>query len=171
MFLFGFITLWCSMIVIGTFLRGPNWNFFGPFERWDIHKVEPLVNVNLSEYVWIQWLGSGIPGSILVREAPGIVLVLAYMILTPMLLARKLTGVDWVDKIQNKVPGPLGSALASPFAFKAIFAELYVKLGFLRFQVLMQIFLFMMALPIKMVLRWTMNLKYIVAIPEKFFNI
>jgi hypothetical protein len=29
----------------------------------------------------------------------------------------------------------------------------------------------MFSLPIKMVLRWTMNLKYIVAIPEYFFNI
>ena len=26
-------------------------------------------------------------------------------------------------------------------------------------------------LPLKMVLRWTVNLKYIVAIPEYFFNI
>ncbi len=31
--------------------------------------------------------------------------------------------------------------------------------------------LFMASLPIKMVLRWTINLKYIVAIPEYFFNI
>ena len=31
--------------------------------------------------------------------------------------------------------------------------------------------LFMASLPIKMVLRWTMNLKYLVAIPEYFFNI
>ena len=29
----------------------------------------------------------------------------------------------------------------------------------------------MMALPIKMVLRWLFNLKYIVAMPEIFFNI
>ena len=29
----------------------------------------------------------------------------------------------------------------------------------------------MMALPIKMLLRWIFNLKYIVAIPEFFFNI
>jgi hypothetical protein len=29
----------------------------------------------------------------------------------------------------------------------------------------------MLSLPIKMVLRWTINLKYIVAIPEYFFNI
>jgi hypothetical protein len=30
---------------------------------------------------------------------------------------------------------------------------------------------FMAALPLKMVLRWTLNLKYIVFIPEYFFNI
>jgi hypothetical protein len=29
----------------------------------------------------------------------------------------------------------------------------------------------MASLPIKMVLRWTLNLKYLVAIPELFFNI
>jgi hypothetical protein len=29
----------------------------------------------------------------------------------------------------------------------------------------------MISLPIKMVLRWTLNLKYIVALPEIFFNI
>ncbi len=32
LFLFGFVILWSSLIVLGTFLRGPNWNFFGPFE-------------------------------------------------------------------------------------------------------------------------------------------
>ena len=31
--------------------------------------------------------------------------------------------------------------------------------------------LWMAALPIKMVLRWTVNLKYLVGIPEWFFNI
>ena len=34
-FLFGFLILWVVLIVLGTFLRGPNWNFFGPFEFWD----------------------------------------------------------------------------------------------------------------------------------------
>ncbi len=33
------------------------------------------------------------------------------------------------------------------------------------------LFLMMMSLPIKMLLRWIFNLKYIVAIPEIFFNI
>ena len=41
----------------------------------------------------------------------------------------------------------------------------------LRFMTLAILMLFMAVLPIKMVLRWTINLKYIVAIPELFFNI
>src|SRR5205823_5134435 len=52
-FLFGFAVLWCTLIVLGTFMRGPNWNFFGPFENWDPHKVVPLNNVNLSEIFWL----------------------------------------------------------------------------------------------------------------------
>ena len=43
--------------------------------------------------------------------------------------------------------------------------------GYVRFSVLALLLLFMASLPIKMVLRWTMNLKYLVAIPEYFFNI
>ena len=40
-----------------------------------------------------------------------------------------------------------------------------------RYYVGVFLFLIMMALPIKMVLRWLFNLKYIVAIPEFAFNI
>ena len=40
-----------------------------------------------------------------------------------------------------------------------------------NFAVLAMLLLFMASLPIKMVLRWTINLKYLVAIPEYFFNI
>src|SRR6516164_8459544 len=39
--MYGFVVLWVVLIVLGTFLRGPNWNFFGPFESWDVHKVVP----------------------------------------------------------------------------------------------------------------------------------
>ena len=56
MFLLGFIVLWCTLIVLGTFLRGPNWNFFGPYEFWDVNKLVPLNNINLSEIIWIRML-------------------------------------------------------------------------------------------------------------------
>lgn len=45
---FGFHVLWISLIVIGTLLRGPGWNWFWPWEKWDAHKVEALTNVDLS---------------------------------------------------------------------------------------------------------------------------
>ncbi len=144
-FLFGFVVLWVTLIVLGTFLRGPNWNFFGPFEAWNVHKAVPLNNVNLSEYFWRDFLGfsmESLSGPMWpLRELPGILLVLAYLLVTPPLLA------------------------------KTLFRPFFVRMGFIRFFVLVTLIQFMAALPIKMVLRWTINLKYIVAIPELFFNI
>ena len=140
-FSFGFLVMWVTLILLGTFLRGPNWNFFGPYEPWDIHKLEALNNVNLSEYLWIGFFGRGLPSFWLVRELPGILLVLAYLLLVPPLLAV------------------------------TVFRSFVVKMGFIRYMVLANLILFMASLPIKMVLRWTLNLKYIVAIPEFFFNI
>jgi hypothetical protein len=140
-FLFGFAVLWASLIVLGTFLRGPNWNFFGPFEYWDIHKLEALTNINLSELIWLRLLRRGIPSFWLIREIFGIVLVTVYVFVLPVLLARR-----W-------------------------FKGYYEKLGPPRYYVTTFLFLMMMALPIKMLLRWLINLKYIVAIPEFFFNI
>ena len=48
---------------------------------------------------------------------------------------------------------------------------LFEKLGPPRYYVGVFLFLMMMALPVKMLLRWLINLKYIVGIPEIFFNI
>jgi hypothetical protein len=140
-FLFGFVVLWCSLIVLGTFLRGPNWNFFGPFEFWDIHKLAALTNVNLSEYVWVRALRTGLPGNWFVREIVGILLVLFYVLALPVILA------------------------------KGLLKGYYAKLGPPRYYVTVFLFLMMMSLPIKMLARWLFNLKYIVAIGEYFFNI
>src|SRR5712691_11474645 len=140
-FLFGFVVLWCSLIVLGTFLRGPNWNFFGPFEFWDIHKLAALTNVNLSEYVWVRGLRTGLPANGFIREIFGILLVLFYVFALPVILARGL--------------------------LKAYLA----KLGAPRYYVSVLLFLMMLALPLKMLARWLFNLKYIVAIGEYFFNI
>ena len=49
--------------------------------------------------------------------------------------------------------------------------DFFIKMGFIRFMMLVNLLQFMAALPIKMILRWTINLKYIVYIPEYFFNI
>jgi hypothetical protein len=140
-FLFGFVVLWVVLIVLGTFLRGPNWNFFGPFEPWDPHKTVPLNNVMLSDYFWLYLIHMSTDRHWFIRELPGIILVLAYMLLLPPILA------------------------------KTVLRPFFIRMGFIRFFTLVTLIQFMAALPIKMVLRWTINLKYIVFIPEWFFNI
>ena len=95
-FMFGFLPLWIAMIILGTFLRGPNWNIFGIYEFWDVHKLEVLNNVNLSEMFWLNWLHSSLPvgaarcrcarrksGYILYREWLGFAVVLGYFFLLP----------------------------------------------------------------------------------------
>ena len=140
-FLFGFVVLWSSLIVLGTFLRGPNWNFFGPFEFWDIHKLEPLTNVQLSEYIWVYGFGRALPENWFVREIFGLLIVAGYIGVLPVALAKK--GLT----------------------------KYYEKLGATRYYVSVMLFLMMLSLPIKMLSRWVFNLKYIVSIPEFFFNI
>ena len=52
------------------------------------------------------------------------------------------------------------------------FFKIYLeKLGAPRYYVSVFLFLMMMSLPIKMLARWIFNLKYIVGMPEIFFNI
>ncbi len=51
------------------------------------------------------------------------------------------------------------------------FRRFYLKMGAPRYYVGAFLFLFMLSLPIKMVLRWLFNLKYLVHIQEIFFNI
>jgi len=139
-FMYGFLVLWSFLIITGTFLRGPNWNFFGPYEFWDPGKLVPLVNVDLSEIIWVRLLHMPLPKIWLIRESFGIGLVLGYLSLPPLLA-------------------------------KTIFKRFYQKMGPPRYYVGALLFLIMFALPIKMFLRWSFNIKYIVHIQELFFNI
>lgn len=52
-FLFGFLFMWVSLIIIGTFLRGPGWMFFMPGEKWDPNRVEATKNIDFSEFFGI----------------------------------------------------------------------------------------------------------------------
>jgi hypothetical protein len=153
-FQFGFLVLWVTLIVMGTFLRGPNWNFFGFYETWDAHKVEALNNVDLSQYFWVDLLQMGRPkaadsasmivkiGYIALRESVGIALLLFYF-----------------------GGGPPAMVIYSKF-----FREMFLRMGFVRYMVLSNLILLMALLPIKMLARWTVDLKYFVSIPEYFLN-
>jgi hypothetical protein len=158
-FLFGFLIQWVLLVILGTFLRGPNWNFFGPYEYWDLHKLEALVNVNLSEFIWVRLLNTGLPDNMLVREVFGILAILFYIAVLPGLLAFRDTLVA--------VPIGGGRRLTLVPGLKRYFE----KLGPWRYSVFVLLLLLQISLVIKMGLRWVFNLKYIVALPEIFFNI
>lgn len=157
-FQFGFFVLWVTLIVMGTFLRGPNWNFFGPYEIWDAHKVEALNNIDLAQIFWVKMLNMARPAApdgsgefvkllyAILRESPGIILTITYLaVLPPLFLV---------------MPGVGG-----------FFREMFIKMGLIRYMVFTNLLLMMGALPIKMLLRWTINLKYFIAMPEYLLNL
>ncbi len=132
LFLFGFLILWVLQMFIGTFLRGPGWNFFGVYEHWDHNKVESLKNIDISELFYVNLLGGYEPDNVLLRELPGILMVVGYMTVMPLIIAR------------------------------TIGKKLFRELGAIRFGIVVNLGLVMFAVPLKMVLRWAINLKYIV---------
>src|SRR5258706_3478267 len=52
-FLFGFLVMWISLVIIGTFIRGPGWYLFLPGQYWDVHKTVAITNVNLADKLGI----------------------------------------------------------------------------------------------------------------------
>jgi hypothetical protein len=144
--LFGFLILWVVLIFFGTFLRGPNWSFFGPYEFWDPHKAEALNNIDVSHFFWLKIMGRARPTTDnnplpflpfwLVREWLGFALIGAYFILVPAILRA------------------------------TIFRRMYEQMGGIRYAIMVMLLLLMMLMPIKMVLRWMFNLKYFIYLPE-----
>src|ERR1700724_1722307 len=66
-FLFGFIVLWVSMITIGTFIRGPGWQWFWPGQTWDHNRQIYAVNRDLPDIFGIPSnLGKAIFGAAVV---------------------------------------------------------------------------------------------------------
>lgn len=140
--MFGYLILWCVLIVFGTFLRGPNWNFFGPFQVWDPYRVDPLTNINISDVWYVVLLGGKLPDNLLVREWPGLLFTFFWLCVLPVLMTK------------------IG-----------FFGRLRAQMGFSRYYLMAVLFVIMMLVPVKMVGRWTFNLKYIIAMPEVNFNL
>ena len=144
--LFGFLILWVVLIFFGTFLRGPNWEFFGPYEYWDAHKASALNNVDVSNFWWNIIMDRARPTKDdnpiglmpywFVREWLGFLLVGAYMVLLPVVLRF------------------------------TVFRRMYENMGLIRYVVMVSHLLLMAMMPIKMVLRWLFNLKYFIYLPE-----
>jgi cytochrome b/b6/petD-like protein len=134
-FLFGFLVLWIVPIIIGTFLRGPGWYFFAPWQRWDPHKTVAITNVDL-----------------------------------PVLLGRWF-GMRWMQVQPGLgIVGLLFVAgwLALPFVWwkrRYRTSETLQRLGLVRFAIVSQLFMIQFGVLLKMILRWTLDVKYVLVTP------
>ena len=140
-FCFGFLILWVLLIIVGVFLRGPGWNFFAPWEAWDPHKVVALTNIDLNIFL-ADHLGLDFLRNTVVAAVFGALLIGAYY---------SLAGVFYKLKVAK--------------------SKFLQELGPVRYAITAFLFMTMMALPIKMLLRWTFNIKYIVQFPWINLNI
>jgi len=79
---FGFLLLWVAMIIIGTFIRGPGWQWFWPGQTWDHSRLIYEVNRDLPDIFGITSnLGKAVFGAVVVGgyfAAGGLALTLLY---------------------------------------------------------------------------------------------
>jgi len=130
-FFLGFHILWISLIVIGTFIRGPGWNWFWPWVPWDSHKVVAMTAVDLPFLVGFRdYTASAIFG---------LVVVVAYF-------AGGTLGMYW-------------------WIVRSKGQDFMRRWGMARFGLTSFLFLNMVAVVLKMILRMGFNVKYIMVTP------
>jgi hypothetical protein len=141
-FLLGFQILWVSFIIIGTFFRGPGWNWFWPGQVWDPHLVESLTNVDLPYlFGFRDYTASAIFG---------LSLIVGYFVVGYGLFYW------WVRKRPANDPWS---------SFPGGGQELLEHWGPVRFGITGFLFLAMIGVFVKMALRHAFNIKYIMVTP------
>jgi len=158
-FLFGFLFLWVAMIMIGTFIRGPGWMWFWPSQTWDHNRLEFAVNRNLDQIVGIDgawmvyllpradsWLGRlpFVPtkghAAIVARAVFGVFPLALYVILAAYLVHRVCMLTEFSRRI-------------------------YRRMTLLQIVTVQLFLILMLSLPVKILLRLTLRIKYIWVTP------
>jgi hypothetical protein len=94
-FIFGFIVLWVTMIVIGTLIRGPGWMWFWPGMTWDHNRLIFEVNRDLPDIF-------GIHGKVGKIIFGGIVTGL-YFVVAAILCHKLITWTPFNRKIYSRM--------------------------------------------------------------------
>jgi quinol-cytochrome oxidoreductase complex cytochrome b subunit len=167
------IGAWFTLISIGTFMRGPNWQWYWPWESWLVHKPPPAPTVIMPLLAGATLLaayfgmGLGLPKLIkadiklkpAIWKTLGIAVGLALVL--GVLPAFSFNQGAWV-----------GFGLFLYVVLGVLLPQKYLKnLSNLRYLVCMFLLLLMMGVFLKMVLRLGFNVKYVVSIPQVSLNI
>jgi hypothetical protein len=141
-FCFGFIGLWVLMVIIGTFIRGPGWLWFWPGMTWDHNRLVFEVNRDIYDFAVFSW----IPG---IHSAAG-----------------KLIFGALVFGLYVAVAGYGFHKLLTLNEFNR---KIYQRMNIFQYITLQALLILMMLLPLKIVLRLVLRLKYMWVTP--WFNI
>jgi len=225
-FMFG-IVLWFVLIFIGYYCRGPNWEWYWPWEEWSHRRISKLTLKNLPN-LWGGLLlasyflqGVPIPNTIKQRlasrggpQAPaiasrlfhgGLGLVMAVALLVPLITAPdpdyparsryptlfaalghaknapvvmglynliERLGPAWGLPVLSGLIG-VGGLIVGGMGMKfARFKDrMYEELGLIKYAMVMGLFLLMMGVLGKIVLRLLFGVKYLISMPAFNFNI
>ncbi len=163
MFGWGFL-MWILLIFIGTFVRGPGWIWFWPGQTWDHNAVVFDKNIDLHDFIATSWLGKtlhlGFLQSNLGKWIFGGLVVGGFYLLGALFFHWLMT-VDF----RKMTIRPL--KLFPRNAFEEKILARTSLLQYLTFQFFAVSVL--LALPIKLLLRLTLTIKYVWVTP--FFNI
>jgi hypothetical protein len=132
---------WFILIIVGYFFRGPSWEWYWPWQSWEVHKGAPAV---LHSWKWWQ----------------GLLFLVCYLgvgLILPVALPYVLG-----PKAQE------GSRLQRLCAGLQAF---YEKRGPLNYTIQMLLLLGMIGIPVKMMLRLFFNVKYILTFPAVHLNL
>jgi Cytochrome b(C-terminal)/b6/petD len=149
-FCFGFIGLWVLMVIIGTFIRGPGWQWFWPGMTWDHNRLIYEVNRNLDEVAAGMFSAVGLNsvalwfGNMWFKAAFGAVAMAVYAVLAGLLCHKLITATEFNRKV-------------------------YQRMTLVQYLALQFFLVIMLLLPVKIILRHVFRIKYLWVTP--WFNI
>ena len=132
---------WFLLILIGYVFRGPSWEWYWPWESWEVHKESHALTHSWSVVTGLLFLGCYT------------VLGLGLPIALPHFMGPKVA------------PGSMLKRLCDGLQ------AFYERRGPTIYMIEMLLLLAMIGIPIKMILRLCFNVKYILAIPAIQLNI
>ncbi len=221
------VTMWFVLIFIGTYCRGPNWEWYWPWESWSYRRMTKLTLKNIPN-LWGGLLlasyflfGSPIPKKIkelIVSKAgpksPGLVsaalhvglgLVMAVALFIPILTApdadypMRSRYTTLFEALGRAINAPAVSAMyhlvqnAGPTVAYAVIGgvilllglllglagvqfgkfkdRMFDDLGLVKYTIVISLFMMMMGVLGKIILRLLFGVKYLISLPTFNFNI
>jgi hypothetical protein len=148
-FIFGFIVLWVTMIVIGTLIRGPGWMWFWPGTTWDHNRLEFAVNRDLPDIFGIK---ARIAKIIFGAVVCGLYAAVAGWFIHKLIAGRSLIVGKW--KLIKEQP---------------FNQRIFKRMSLLQYVTMQTFLIIMLSLPIKILARLLFRIKYVWVTP--WFNV